>query len=132
MLAPGRRLCDAGRSGFASEVASVSPESIQSFFALGVGFAFAGMLATAYQALMHRPASFHLLQRGPRPSTFAAIPLLAFAAPYVIMRNTIRGRRIEKRRFQYVMLSTILAGFWSMMSGTAVLMALQAIGLLHT
>ena len=47
------------------------------------------------------------------------------------MRNTIRGRRIEKRRFQYVMLSTVLAGFWSLMSGTAVLMALQALGLLH-
>jgi len=109
----------------------VSPESIQSFFALGVRFAFAGMLASAYQALTQRPASFHLLQRGPKPSTFAAIPLLAFAAPYVIMRNTIRGRRIENRRFQYVMLATMVAGIWSMMSGTAVLMALQAIGILH-
>lgn len=131
MLAPGGRLCDEKRTEFACEVASVSPESIQSFFALGVGFAFAGMLATAYQALTHRPPSFHLLQRGPKLSTFAAIPLLAFAAPYVIMRNTIRGRRIEKRRFQYVMLATILAGFWSLMSGTAVLMALRSVGLLH-
>ena len=109
----------------------MSPESIQSFIALGVGFAFAGMLATAYQALTQRPASFRLLQRGPAPATFAAVPLLAFAAPYVIMRNTIRGRRIENRRVQYVMLSTILAGFWSLMSGTVVLMALQAIGILH-
>ena len=109
----------------------MSPESIQSFFALGLGFAFAGALATAYQALTHRPPSFRLLQRGVRPSTFAAIPLLVFVAPYVIMRNTVRGRLIEHRRFQYVMLATILAGFWSLMSGTVVLMALQAVGLLH-
>jgi Family of unknown function (DUF6949) len=109
----------------------VSPESIQSFIALGIGFAFAGVLATAYQALTQRPASFRLLQMGARPATFAAIPLLVFAAPYVIMRNTVRGRRIEKRHFQYVMLATILAGFWSLMSGTVVLMALQAVGLLH-
>ena len=109
----------------------MSPESIQSFIALGIGFAFAGALATAYQLLTEHPPSFHLLQRGPRPSTFAAVPLLVFAAPYVIMRNTIRGRRIEKRRFQYVMLATMLAGIWSLMSGTAVVMLLQAIGLLH-
>jgi len=42
------------------------------------------------------------------------------------MRNTIRGRRLEQRRFAYVALATVAAGFWSLMSGTVV-----ATGWLH-
>ena len=58
------------------------------------------------------------------------MPFLVFAAPFIIMRNTVRGRRIENRRFEFVMLATVLAGFWSMMSGTFFVMLLQAAGLL--
>ena len=75
--------------------------------------------------------SFRLLNGGPHAATLAAIPVLTFAAPFIIMRNTIRGRRVERRRFQFVMLATILAGFWSMLSGTLVMMALRACGVLQ-
>ena len=34
------------------------------------------------------------------------------------MRNTILGRRLEGRRFEFVFLATLIAGFWSLMSGT--------------
>ncbi len=83
---------------------------MQSFMALLIGFAVAGLISTGYQALTQRPASFRLLERGPKPSTFAAIPFLAFAAPFIIMRNTIRGRRIEGRRFELVTIATVIAG----------------------
>jgi len=106
----------------------VSPDQIESFLALVLGFAFAGLCATGYQYLTKRPASFRLLQRGPAPSTFAAVPFLIFAAPFIIMRNTMRARRLVGRRFEFVMLATILAGFWSMMSGTVMVMALHALG----
>jgi O-antigen/teichoic acid export membrane protein len=106
----------------------VSPESVQSFIALGIGFAFAGMISSAYQLFTRRPASFRLLQHGPHPKTFAAVPFLVFAAPFIIMRNTVRGRRIEHRRFEFVMLATIIAGIWSLMSGTVVVMAVAALG----
>jgi hypothetical protein len=106
----------------------VSPDQIESFLALVLGFAFAGLCATGYQYLTKRPASFRLLQRGPAPSTFAAVPFLIFAAPFIIMRNTLRARRLIGRRFEFVMLATILAGFWSMMSGTVMVMALHALG----
>jgi hypothetical protein len=106
----------------------MSPEQVQSFFALALGFAFAGVIATGYQAVTRRPASFGLLQHGPRPATFAAVPLLAFAAPFIIMRNTVRGSRIEERGFSMVMMATIIAGGWSLMSGTVVMMALTALG----
>jgi len=57
------------------------------------------------------------------------VPFLAFAAPFIIMRNTIRGRRIEGRGFSMVMVSTIIAGGWSLMSGTVVMMALTSLGI---
>ena len=106
---------------------SISPESAQSFLALLIGFAIAGLISTGYQLVTERPASFRLLEQGPHPSTFAAIPFLVFAAPFIIMRNTIRGRRIERRRFEFVMVATVVAGIWSLMSGTVVEMAIDAI-----
>jgi hypothetical protein len=104
----------------------MSPESMQSFYALALGFAWAGVLATGYQALLRRPASFRLLQKGPRPSTFAAIPFLAFAAPFIIMRNTLRARRFDGRRFEPVMVATIASGFWSLMTGSVMVLAIAA------
>jgi hypothetical protein len=106
---------------------SISPESAQSFLALAIGFAVAGLIATGYQLVAQQPASFRLLEQGPRPATFAAIPMLVFAAPFIIMRNTIRGRRIERRRFEFVMIATVIAGIWSLLSGTVVVMAFEQI-----
>ena len=77
------------------------------------------------------PASFRLLAGGPTVTAFAAVPFLVFTAPFIIMRNTIRGRQMEHRRFTFVMMATIFAGFWSLMSGTFVVMALQAAGFIH-
>ena len=107
----------------------MSPEAVNSLFSLLIGFAIAGALTSGYQALMDRPAGFGLLAQGAAPTTFAAIPFLVFAAPFIIMRNTVRGRRIERRRFEFVVMATVLAGFWSLMSGTCVLMFLHAAGL---
>ena len=104
----------------------MSPESIQSLIVLLIGFAVAGSLAIAFQLVTERPLSFRLLNGGARLVTFLAIPVLTFAAPFVIMRNVLRGRRIERRRFEFVMLATVLAGFWSLMSGTVVVTAFRA------
>jgi hypothetical protein len=106
---------------------SISPHSAEQFLALAIGFAIAGLISTGYQLVTERPASFRLLEQGPRPATFVAIPFLVFAAPFIIMRNTIRGRRIERRRFEFVMVATVIAGVWSLMSGTVVVMAFELI-----
>jgi hypothetical protein len=108
----------------------MSPEALSSLFTLCIGFALAGALASGYQALAQRPAGFSLLQEGVVPQRFAAVPFLVFAAPFIIMRNTVRGVKIERRRFEFVMMATVIAGFWSMMSGTFFLMTLRAAGLL--
>lgn len=108
----------------------MSPEALNSLFSLCIGFAFAGALVNGYQAVARRPAGFGLLQEGVAPSTFAAVPFLVFAAPFIIMRNTLRGAQVERRRFEFVMIATIIAGFWSLMSGTFFLMTLRAAGFL--
>jgi hypothetical protein len=64
---------------------------------------------------------------GPMPARLAAVPLLIFSAPFLIMRNTLRGRRLEQRRVDFVMLATAIAVAWSFMSGTVVVTALQAL-----
>ena len=108
----------------------MSPDALNSLFSLCIGFAFAGALASGYQALVQRPAGFGLLQEGVVPKALAAVPFLVFAAPFIIMRNTLRGMRLESRRFEFVMMATVIAGFWSMMSGTFFLMTLRATGVL--
>jgi hypothetical protein len=106
---------------------AISPESIESLFAIAIGFAVAGLCASGYRLFgMHFP-SFRLLEVGPVAARFAAVPLLIFSAPFIIMRNTLRGRRIERRRAAFVMVATVIAGLWSLMSGTVVVMALQAL-----
>ena len=106
---------------------AISPQAIESCFALGLGFAVAGLCASGYRVFGRRFPSFRLLEVGPVAGRFAAIPLLLFSAPYIIMRNTVRGRRLEGRRFEFVMVATVIAGLWSLMSGTVVVMALQAL-----
>ena len=68
------------------------------------------------------------LTAGPGAEALAAVPVLVVSAPFLIMRNTILGRRQEGRRFEFVFLATLIAGFWSMMSGQVMVMTMQACG----
>jgi len=106
------------------------PESVQMLLALALGFAAAGLSCSAYQLATSRLPSFGLLSAGPSATAIAAVPLLMLSSPFLIMRNTVLGRRQEGRRFEFVFLATLIAGIWSLMSGLALVMALQACGLL--
>jgi hypothetical protein len=108
----------------------MTPESVQMLFSLALGFAVAGLCSSGYQLATSRLLSFNQLSTGPGPCTIAAIPLLVLSAPFLIMRNTILGRRQEGRRFEFVFLATLIAGFWSLMSGLVLVMTLQACGIL--
>jgi len=104
----------------------MTPESVQMLFALAFGFAVAGMCSSGYRLVTSRLPSFSQLGAGPGPATFAVIPLLVVSAPFLIMRNTILGTWQEGRRFEFVFLATLIAGFWSLMSGLVMVMTLQA------
>lgn len=106
----------------------MSPEAFQSVFAVAFGFSFAGMLATGYQLLTEAPASFRLLNNENRPVALASLPFLIFAAPFIILRNTIRGVIIQSRGFMPAMLATVLAGFWSLSSGLVMMGLMRSAG----
>ena len=105
----------------------MTAESLQMLLALALGFAVAGLCSSAYRLATSKLPSFGLLATGPSPQAFAAVPLLMLAAPFLIMRNTLLGQRQETGRFQFVFFATLVAGFWSLMSG---LVLTQAVGLL--
>lgn len=108
----------------------MTAQSIQTLIALALGFAVAGLGTSAYQLITSRLPSFALLSVSARPAAVAAVPLLIVTAPFLIMRNTLLAQRQEGRRFEFVFLATLIAGFWSLMSGTVLVMTLQACGFL--
>ena len=108
----------------------MTPESVQMLLALALGFAVSGLCSSGYRLVTDRLPSFSLLATGPGAAAFAAVPLLIVSAPFLIMRNTLLGRGHDGRRLQFVFLATVIAGFWSLMSGMVLVMTLQACGLL--
>ena len=129
-MAATRLLCQKPALSVIRGVLGMSVESIQSLIALALGFAVAGLCASGYRLVTDRLPSFGLLNSGASLASLAAVPLLMFSAPFLIMRNTLIGQRREGRRFEFVFMATLLAGFWSLMSGTAVVTMLRAVGIL--
>lgn len=94
-------------------------ESVAIGMSLAIGFAVAGFIASGYQCWTERPLSFRLMTEGETGTALAAVPLLVFAAPFIITRNTVRRLR-AKPRLSLLVLGFGLSGFWSLMSGTVV------------
>lgn len=108
----------------------MAPESVQMLIALALGFAVAGLSASGYRLVTSHLPGIGLLSTGPSVAAFAAVPLLIVSAPFLIMRSTLLDRQPQGRRFEFVFMATLVAGLWSLMSGLAMLMALQACELL--
>jgi hypothetical protein len=104
---------------------TISPGAFAALQALFVGFAFAGLCASAFETFTSRKASFSLLQIGGL-GALASVPLVVFCAPFLILRNTVRGRRIEGRPFHFVVLASMIAGLWSLASGQLVMDVLRS------
>ena len=54
------------------------------------------------------------------------MPFLVFAAPFLIVRLLVRAGLAGPQHFGLVMLATMFAGIWSLMSGTVLVMLYQA------
>lgn len=106
---------------------TIQPAALEALQSLFLGFAFAGLLASAYELFTARRADFQLLQAGGL-SAVATVPVVVFSAPFLILRNTVRGRRIEGRPLVFVMLASMIAALWSMASGRVVLDLLMFLG----
>ena len=49
------------------------------------------------------------------------MPLIVFTAPFIILRNTLRGRRFERRPIVFVALATVIACLWGLACGRVLL-----------
>ena len=96
------------------------PHQIDALRALAFGFAFAGFAFSAFRYLTDRPPSFELLNQGGW-SALLSLPLVMVTAPFIILRNTIRGRRYERRPMIFVWLATVIACLWGMAAGATLL-----------
>ena len=106
---------------------SIDPTAYQALQSLLVGFAFAGLLASTFELFTAKRADFRLLQSGGFVAV-ASVPVVVFSAPFLILRNTMRGRRIEGRPIVFVMLASLIASLWSIASGRVVLDLLHLLG----
>lgn len=106
---------------------SLSPSAVEALQSLAIGFAFAGLLASGFELFTEKRADFRLLQAGGLAAV-ASVPVVIFSAPFLILRNTVNGRRIEGRPFIFVMLASMIASAWSVASGRVVLDLLHLLG----
>ena len=109
----------------------MSNDMIVALFAIAIGFVLAGLLSSLYQLVTAKPVRFDL----PTGSIIIGILqtfLIMFAGPAILMRNAIRGRRIEHRNVGWLVASTAIAGAWSLCSGVMLLpvfvVVAQAVG----
>ncbi len=106
---------------------TIQPSAVEALQSLLLGFAFAGLLASAFELFTARRADFKLLQAGGFAAV-ASVPVVIFTAPFLILRSTMRGRRRDGRTFSFLMLAGMSAGIWSMVSGRVVLDLLHLLG----
>ena len=77
-------------------------------YAVACGFVFSAVLV-------------HDLGSRPVAAAFFRMLLIVWAAPYIIMRNAVRGRLIERRPLGWLAASALVAGIWSLCAGILVL-----------
>ena len=77
---------------------TLEPSAVEALKSLVLGFAFAGLLASAFELFTQRRAGFELLQGG-GVGAVASVPVVVFSAPFLILRNTVRGKRLFQNRF---------------------------------
>lgn len=106
---------------------TIQPAVVEALQSLLLGFAFAGLLASAFELFTERRADFTLLQTGGL-AAIASVPVVVFSAPFLILRNTVRGRQNDGRPVSFLMLAGMTAGIWSLVSGRVVLDLLHLLG----
>ncbi|WP_349357430.1 DUF6949 family protein [Stappia sp.] len=84
------------------------------------GFVMAGILGSFYQLVTGEPLRFSISLETWLKGVATGF-LCVFAGPFIIMRNAIRGHRIEHRPLGWLVASSTIAGMWSICSGVFVL-----------
>lgn len=99
---------------------ALDPAAIDSFSALALGFAFAGLASSAFEMIGGRSLGIARLHEG-GPGAYAAVPVLVVSAPVLILRAILRAPPAARPTGGGIMLATIVACGWSLLSGRLVL-----------
>lgn len=89
-------------------------------YAVCTGFVCAGIIGSFFQLINNTPPRFDFAAET-IGAIVSAIFVCLFAGPFIIMRNAIRGRRIERRPIGWLVASSTIAGMWSLCSGIVIL-----------
>lgn len=84
------------------------------------GFIAAGFLNSVYQFVTNKVMSFDLSKETGVVMLVSFLTLI-FAGPFILVRNSLRGFRIENRHVGWVAASTAISIFWSFVSGMFIL-----------
>jgi hypothetical protein len=98
----------------------VLSELFVAFYIGCAGFVAAGIIGSFYQLLTNQPPRFNIAVES-LLGAIAAVGVCLLAGPFIIMRNAIRGRRIEGRPLGWLVASSTIAGMWSLCSGLFVM-----------
>jgi len=96
------------------------PEILIIFYAIATGYVASGLIASFYQLVTDKPASFQSVPDG-MVMRLVTVPVLMFGGPAILLRNAVRGRLIEGRPVIFLGLSALIAASWSFISGLIVL-----------
>lgn len=96
-------------------------------YATATGFVSAGILSSFYQMVTAQPVKFALLGSS-LPAWLITFVFFTFSGPFIIMRNAIRGRLVERQPASWLLGSLLIAGLWSVCSGLLVLDVALSVG----
>ena len=96
-------------------------------YAAAVGFVAASIVSSLHQLVTNRPASFRLWP-GSFLTTLSWVGFATVAGPAILVRNSVRGYRIQNRPLGYVLAGCGIAALWSFFCGIVLLEVLLAVG----
>lgn len=98
----------------------IQTELLLTAYIVCAGFVCSGVLASFIQLWKPEPVGFNIEYKSWLDGIFGVL-FCVFAGPFIIMRNTIRGRRIEKRPMGFVVMASIVAFLWSFCTGLLIM-----------
>lgn len=90
------------------------------FLTIAVGFVAAGLVSSFYELVTSRSVSFSLVAAR-WPGAIWALPVLAFAAPNVIIRRVVHARVAQHKAPLLLGVAAIAACLWAFILGGFVL-----------
>lgn len=84
------------------------------------GFVCSGVLSSFWQLFKSEPVGFSI-EYNSWTAGFMGVLFCIFAGPFIIVRNSVRGRKIEGRPIGWIIAASGIASLWSFCTGLVIL-----------